>query len=57
MSPVRGRGDFQQITLHIEKSSDLADGEHEGIGTWRKVIVGDPIWKKFEETEEDGDRD
>ena len=57
MSPVRGRGDFQQITLHIEKSSDLADGEHEGIGTWRKVIVGDPIWKKFEETEKDGDRD
>lgn len=35
--------DMDQITLHV-RVADLADGEHEEIGTWRKVIVGDPIW-------------
>ena len=37
-------GDFGQITLHV-RSSSLGVGEHEGIGTWRKVIVGDPVWE------------
>ena len=35
----------RQITLHV-RSSDLPSGSHEGIGSWRKVIVGDPIWGK-----------
>ncbi len=39
-------GDFDQITVHV-RMSNLADGEHENIGTWRKVIVNDPIWNKL----------
>lgn len=35
--------DRDQITLHV-RNSDLAPGEHGDIGTWRKVIVGDPLW-------------
>lgn len=48
MSPPKGRGDFHQITLHVRESDDLAIGEYENIGTWRKVIVGDKLWGKFE---------
>ena len=50
MSPARGgaRGDLHQITLHVRESDDLAAGEHEDIGSWRKVIVGDPVWEKLE---------
>jgi hypothetical protein len=46
MSPAQGAGgDFHQITLHIRESDDLDAGEHENVGSWRKVIVGDPVWK------------
>lgn len=47
MSPAKGRGDFQQLTLHVKASEDLAIGEYENVGTWRKVIVGDKFWDKF----------
>ena len=40
-------GDFDQITLHVRESDDLAVGEHKNVGTWRKVIVGDQIWNKL----------
>jgi len=46
--PRRGRADFHQITLHIESSDDLAVGSHKDIGSWREVIVGDPIWEKLD---------
>ncbi len=42
----KAAADMDQITLHV-RVADLADGEHEGIGTWRKVIVGDPIWESL----------
>tara|TARA_R110002096_G_scaffold33456_2_gene96692 strand:+ start:14041 stop:15606 length:1566 start_codon:yes stop_codon:yes gene_type:complete len=42
----KASGDFDQITLHL-RSSDLRDGEHEGVGDWRNVIVGDPVWDKL----------
>jgi len=49
MSPARpARGDFHQITLHVRESDDLAVGEHQNIGSWRKVIVGDPFWDTIE---------
>jgi hypothetical protein len=35
---------YGSVTLHV-KASDLTDGKHEGVGSWREVIVGDPIWK------------
>jgi hypothetical protein len=35
---------FGSVTLHL-KSSDLSDGKHEKVGSWREVIVGDPVWK------------
>ena len=38
--------DRSQITLHV-RSSDLAPGEYKGIGSWRNVIVGDPLWSKI----------
>ena len=48
LSPAsRTPGDFHQITLHVRESDDLAAGEYENIGSWRKVIVGDPVWKKL----------
>jgi hypothetical protein len=37
---------FRSVTLHL-RSSDLPDGKHEKIGSWREVIVGDPLWKKL----------
>ena len=47
MAPAaRARGDFHQITLHV-RESDLAAGEHKNIGSWRNVIVGDPVWEKL----------
>ena len=39
-------GDFRQVTLHV-RTSDLPRGEHEKIGTWRKVIVGAPVWERL----------
>ena len=41
-------GDLSQITVHV-RTSDLPEGGHEDIGTWRKVIVGDAFWKKVPE--------
>jgi len=38
--------DGRSVTLHL-KESDLASGEHEKIGGWRKVIVGGEAWKKI----------
>ncbi len=32
------------VTLHLAQS-DLPAGTHENIGSWDKVIVGDPVWK------------
>lgn len=39
-------GDFHAITLHLA-ASDLAVGTHEDVGTWRKVLVGDPVWGRL----------
>lgn len=33
----------RSVTLHV-RSSDLAVGEHEGVGEWRKVVVGGEVW-------------
>ncbi|MEM8885557.1 MAG: hypothetical protein AAGD14_15940 [Planctomycetota bacterium] len=38
---------FGSVTLHV-RESDLAPGKHEKIGSWRSVIVGDPVWKKLQ---------
>lgn len=35
-----------QITVHVMRS-DLPAGEHTGVGKWRQVIVGDPLWQKL----------
>lgn len=47
-----GRADLErlegtgQVTLHL-RTSDLAPGRHTGIGKWREVIVGDPLWQEL----------
>ena len=38
---------FGSVTLHV-RSSDLDVGEHEEIGSWRQVIVGDKSWARFD---------
>lgn len=35
-----------QVTLHL-RISDLEPGRHTGIGKWREVIVGDPLWQEL----------
>ena len=37
---------FREVTLHVH-ASDLPAGKHEGVGSWRKVIVGDRAWEKI----------
>ncbi|MCZ6573353.1 MAG: polymer-forming cytoskeletal protein [Planctomycetota bacterium] len=37
---------FRSVTLHV-RECDLPPGKHKKIGTWREVIVGDPIWQKI----------
>ena len=37
-------GGASSVTLHVAES-DLAPGKYEGVGNWREVIVGDPIWE------------
>jgi RNA polymerase sigma-70 factor (ECF subfamily) len=41
-----GEGDMHQMTLHV-RTSDLPDGEYEDVGSWRRVIVGDPAWESL----------
>ena len=31
-------------SLHV-RESDMAAGKYEGIGRWKEVIVGDPLWR------------
>lgn len=40
-----GRG-FGGVTLHV-RESDLPAGKHTDVGSWREVIVGDPLWEKL----------
>ena len=37
---------MHQITLHV-RSSDLPSGEYDDVGTWRHVIIDDPVWTQF----------
>ena len=47
-----GRADLErlqgsgEITLHLMQS-DLDAGHHTGVGKWREVIVGDPLWQQL----------
>ena len=47
-----GRADLERlvgnngITVHLMQS-DLAPGSHTGIGDWREIIVGDPLWQQL----------
>jgi hypothetical protein len=34
----------KSFTLQV-RESDLSPGRHEGIGRWKEVIVGDPLWR------------
>ena len=41
------RGNFSQYTAHV-RYSDMPEGRVIGpVGTWREVIVADPVWKKL----------
>jgi hypothetical protein len=39
-------GPFGSVTLHLLRT-DLPPGKHEKVGTWREVIVGEPVWDKL----------
>ena len=40
-------GDFHQFTLHVQSSELPVGKQPDAVGTFRDVIVADPIWKKL----------